>query len=392
MDAVLTIDRRCFLGFPTSKSSSSKSWGDKPQKSADGTPRAPKAHSRAPGPGGVAHTRSGAELPAPTSPTGCPAPAGSSGGSPPSAGGCAAAGSPEGGISHLAARSRAPDPRLPALVRHHHWPPAQRRSSRTPPRSSYLWNEQTEGGVPRGSDWCSSNEAVARGRAPGHAGSCAQPRQADFRAEAGLRFCTPTVPDGPQKLLPGSRAQLGPLRALPHSRGTGAPHVTVATVMPGPVPRPWKALQPTHDLLPTAELAHPSPGSQSTHEAACELGSQRETREPSQPLASSSNPAGWGPGGSERQLSRGHEQRHPPVDLALGPACMALSSWSMGWLEREKIQISATLTEASLMLLQRLSTWPPSEGCCITCGQASALEGALAQGRPPAGAHGGRET
>lgn len=45
---------------------------------------------------------------------------------------------------------------------------------------------------------------------------------------------------------------------------------------------------------------------------------------------------------------------------------MALSSWSMGWLDREKIQISATLTEASLTLLQRLSTWPPSEGCCIT--------------------------
>lgn len=53
----------------------------------------------------------------------------------------------------------------------------------------------------------------------------------------------------------------------------------------------------------------------------------------------------------------------------------------MGWLDREKIQISATLTEASLMPLQRLSTWPPSEGCCITWGQGSALEGAVVRPR-----------
>lgn len=37
---------------------------------------------------------------------------------------------------------------LPALVQHHHWLPAQRKSSHTPPQSSYLWNEHTEGRVP----------------------------------------------------------------------------------------------------------------------------------------------------------------------------------------------------------------------------------------------------
>lgn len=73
-----------------------------------------------------------------------------------------------------------------------------------------------------------------------------------------------------------------------------------------------------------------------------------------------------------------------PVDLALGPACIALSSWSMGWLDRETIQISATLTEASLMLLlQRLRTWPPSEGCCITYGTWFYVSGGLPPQRAP---------
>lgn len=74
------------------------------------------------------------------------------------------------------------------------------------------------------------------------------------------------------------------------------------------------------------------------------------------------------PGGrpGRREAGQGRWRVHSPVDLALGPACMVLSSWSMGWLDREKIQISATLAEASLMLLHRLSTWPPSGGRCIT--------------------------
>lgn len=69
-----------------------------------------------------------------------------------------------------------------------------------------------------------------------------------------------------------------------------------------------------------------------------------------------------------RPWQRGGLRRRSPEDLALGPACMAPSSWSMGWLDSEKIQISATLTAASLTLLQRLSTCPPSAGCCSTCG------------------------
>ena len=81
--------------------------------------------------------------------------------------------------------------------------------------------------------------------------------------------------------------------------------------------------------------------------------------------------------GRWRLWQRGGPRRHSPVDLALGPACMALSSWSMGWLDSEKIQISATLTAASLMLLQRLSTCPPSAGCCSTC-RGAALETLLA--------------
>lgn len=125
-----------------------------------------------------------------------------------------------------------------------------------------------------------------------------------------------------------------------------------------------------------------SPGSQSAHNVACAASapSPRETRKPSWSLPSFPDPAGRGPGGSQAEPL----QLYSPADLALGPACMALSSWSMGWLDREKIQISATLTDASLMLLQRLSTWPPSEGCCITWGQGSALEGAKAQGQHPA--------
>lgn len=95
------------------------------------------------------------------------------------------------------------------------------------------------------------------------------------------------------------------------------------------------------------------------------------------------NLAGWWPGGGTplRRGSRRHDRGpHSPVDLAAGPVCMALSSWSAGWLDREKIQISATLTEASLMLLQRLSTWPPSEGCCITWGQGTLTKGTMEQG------------
>lgn len=75
-----------------------------------------------------------------------------------------------------------------------------------------------------------------------------------------------------------------------------------------------------------------------------------------------------------RPWQRGGLRRRSPEDLALGPACMAPSSWSMGWLDSEKIQISATLTAASLTLLQRLSTCPPSAGCCSTCGGHSSTD------------------
>lgn len=79
----------------------------------------------------------------------------------------------------------------------------------------------------------------------------------------------------------------------------------------------------------------------------------------------------------QSRARRRKEGSDSPVDLALGPACIALSSWSMGWLDRETIQISATFTEASLMLLQRLRTWPPSEGCCITYGIRFQISGGL---------------
>lgn len=55
-----------------------------------------------------------------------------------------------------------------------------------------------------------------------------------------------------------------------------------------------------------------------------------------------------------------------PEDLIFCPSCRAASSWSIGWLDREKIQISATFPSMSFWLLQRGRTWPPSVGCCIT--------------------------
>lgn len=92
---------------------------------------------------------------------------------------------------------------------------------------------------------------------------------------------------------------------------------------------------------------------------------RRAACRPSRPRPSSSRPQAHSQ--ERRPWQRGGLRRRSPVDLALGPACMALSSWSMGWLDSEKIQISATLTVASLTLLQRLSTCPPSAGCCSTC-------------------------
>lgn len=55
-----------------------------------------------------------------------------------------------------------------------------------------------------------------------------------------------------------------------------------------------------------------------------------------------------------------------PEHLIFCPPCSAASSWSMGWLDSEKIQISATFPSSSLWLLQSARTWPPSVGCCIT--------------------------
>ena len=107
----------------------------------------------------------------------------------------------------------------------------------------------------------------------------------------------------------------------------------------------------------------PSLGSQSRHDVAVRVQSRGKPTNPLSPPAPASQ-------------TRQDGKADTPVDLALGPACMALSSWSMGWLDREKIQISATFTEASLTLLQRLRTWPPSEGCCITWGRGRAGLGA----------------
>lgn len=159
--------------------------------------------------------------------------------------------------------------------------------------------------------------------------------------------------------------------------------------MLGPAPRPARASQcdptplfedtqdsglSTKELQPAGQsrdLWQPGP-----HNSACLCGGfqtgEQLTRAPDPRLlkpswmvsATRCAVAGrWPPHGR----GRSRLAPHSPVDLALGPACMALSSWSMGWLDREAIQISAALTGASLMLLQRLSTWPPSDGCCITC-------------------------
>lgn len=64
---------------------------------------------------------------------------------------------------------------------------------------------------------------------------------------------------------------------------------------------------------------------------------------------------------------RGNEKQSIPEHLIFCPPCRAASSWSIGWLDREKIQISATFPSMSFWLLQRGRTWPPSVGCCITC-------------------------
>ena len=142
--------------------------------------------------------------------------------------------------------------------------------------------------------------------------------------------------------------------------------------MLGPAPRPRRHCDQPRDLSsrvtsqPLEEgWAAPQPGQ----------GSQRPLT-----LPDISNPKEGGQEVAEKQGHGRHPRGRSPADLALGPACMALSSWSMGWLDREKIQISATLAEASLMLLQRLSTWPPSGGRCITWGRAPCQEGPWSRG------------
>lgn len=62
----------------------------------------------------------------------------------------------------------------------------------------------------------------------------------------------------------------------------------------------------------------------------------------------------------------GNVRQSVPEHLIFCPPCRAASSWSIGWLDREKIQISATFPSMSFWLLQRGRTWPPSVGCCIT--------------------------
>lgn len=72
-------------------------------------------------------------------------------------------------------------------------------------------------------------------------------------------------------------------------------------------------------------------------------------------------------GGAVRAVGGGAEAGRPlPEHLIFCPSCSAASSWSMGWLDREKIQISATFPSSSLWLLHSGRTCPPSVGCCIT--------------------------
>lgn len=202
MDAARTAEHRGFRGFPTSKSSSSRSCGDTRLRPAHGTapPGAAPSQGLTEGfPRGTAGNR-GATLRPGSQPPPRPTPAdGGSGGSQAGRGGLGGAGTAGG------RRAGAPGP-----ARRRHWPPARRRSSRTPPRSSYLRGEHTEGAAPPGSDRRPGNEAATRGSPP-------------------------RAPPPRRPLPPSMRLSLG---LPPSPRGTASPPVMVATATPGPTFRP----------------------------------------------------------------------------------------------------------------------------------------------------------
>lgn len=158
-------------------------------------------------------------------------------------------------------------PKLPALARHHHWPPAPRRSSHTPPQSSYLRNKQREGRTPQGSDriLAMRRQPDDRPRARG-AHEETTPRAAQRKlgspgrwvVKDGGGLCFHPRRPGPHSSLenpscchafrPGSRAGPGFLPALLHLRRTVTPSVMVVTTTPGPVPRPWRHCDQPHNL------------------------------------------------------------------------------------------------------------------------------------------------
>lgn len=205
-------------------------------------------------------------------------------------------------------------PGLPALVRHRHWPPAQRRSSHTLPRSSYLRNEPTEGGAPGDSDRCPGDEAAPELGASGPAGSRAQsppPR----RTSGGSRPARPHSHGGhcgPQMLRPRFPAHLGPLRALP-CLGDGGRHRPGADSQARTCARPRKAPRSSPDL-PAAKLTRLRPGLPGRPRR-CLWGWRPETP---WALRGFSNPAG-----GRRKAARGTKAGPPAAALTcrlgLGP-------------------------------------------------------------------------
>lgn len=266
---------------------------------------------------------------------------------------------------------------LPALGQHRHWLPAQRKSSHTPPQSSYLWNEHTEGRAPLDSTRCHGNELATEPRgALGAEGSCKETdplRPGNLRHQGCVSWHMPAGMLVEQDSR-GNRAAPTVMVAA-DDRGQTPPHQK-------PVFVDSKATEQTHgtDILRDHRTYNRT---SIVHMTPPEASSKRKNPKDFT-ISNHTGPASYNMAGSGEQSRAGQRGgSDSPVDLALGPACMALSSWSMGWLERETIQISATLTEASLMPLQRLRTWPPSEGCCITCGTWFYIAGGLPPRRAP---------
>lgn len=163
MDAARTAEHRGFRGLPTSKSSSSRSCGDTCLRPAPRDSTSPGGSWGGPPqgltgrfPGGPVGNRGTTSGPGSQPPPRATAGDGSSGGSRAGRWG-----------PRRSRRSRGARQALPGPARRRRWPPARRRSSRTPPRSSYLRGEHTEGAAPPDSDRCPGNEAATRGACAG---------------------------------------------------------------------------------------------------------------------------------------------------------------------------------------------------------------------------------